>query len=341
MKFTTGNILTSHSEAIINTVNTYGIMGKGIALAFKRSFPDNYKTYRKAFENGELSVGKMFVHKTDLLSPKYIINFPTKKHWRNKSKMSYISSGLDDLIDVIETNNIESISIPPLGCGLGGLNWTEVKKLIVDKLGVLDKVDVTIYEPGYQSAVKKTKSVSSLTPTRAMYLSILKQYEMLGEGISTLVVQKLAYFLQLSGEDLKLNFEKANYGPYSLTLNRMLEAFSPNYLQYEGDLNNPITTLKLQSSRFEETDLYVAEKLDNNQKQRLESVINLIDGFETAFGLELLATVAWAKRNCPECSKEEIIEDIHRWNERKADLMDSHMISVCYDRLEENPMFLN
>ena len=341
MKFTTGNILTAHSEAIINTVNTYGVMGKGIALAFKRSFPDNYKAYRKAFENGELSVGKMFVHKTGLLSPKYIINFPTKKHWRNKSEMSYITSGLDDLIEVIRVNEIKSISIPPLGCGLGGLLWEEVKQLIIDKLSVLDNVDITIYEPGYQSAVQKTKSINKLTPTRAMYLSLLRQYEMLGEEITTLVVQKLAYFLQQSGEDLKLSFDKGKYGPFSPTLNKMLEAFNPNYLTYEGELNNPCTILRIEDKKVTETESYIANNLSIDQKQRLDSVSTLIEGFETAFGLELLATVAYARQQCPDCTKEEIISDIHNWNKRKAEMMSPHIIGVCYDRLDEYPMFLN
>lgn len=335
MKFTTGNILASNADALINTVNTYGVMGKGIALAFKRSFPDNYKAYRKAYENGELSVGKMFVYKTSLLSPKVIINFPTKKHWRNKSEMSYIYDGLDDLIEVVQTNDIKSIAIPPLGCGLGGLNWAEVKKVIVDKLSVLQDVDITIYEPGYKSAVQKTKSIDKLTPTRAMYLSLLRQYQMLGEEITTLVVQKLAYFLQRSGEDLKLSFDKGKYGPYSPTLNRMLEAFNPNYLKYTDDLNSPYTILQLQGAKFEETDSYVNEHLASDQKERLSSVSTLIEGFETAFGLELLASVAYARQQCPECTKEEIIADIHKWNDRKAEIMNAHIIGVCYDRLLE------
>jgi len=334
MKYKIGNILESDTEALINTVNTFGVMGKGIALAFKRSFPSNYSAYRKAYEAGELCVGKMFVHETGQISPKFVINFPTKKHWRNKSQMSYIEEGLDDLIQVIEHYKIKSISIPPLGCGLGGLRWSEVKILIESKLSHLsNSVNIIIFEPGYKSAVTKVKSIDKLTATRAMYLSLLRQYQMLGEEITTLVVQKLAYFLQLTGEDLKLNFEKGKYGPFSPTLNKMLEAFSPNYLKYRGDLNNPYTSLRLESGKYIETDQFIKVSLSEDQKSRLENIQSLIEGFETAFGLELLATVAYAKKSCPECTKEEIVSDIHLWNERKAATMNPRMIEVCYDRL--------
>ena len=137
IQYKEGNILEEEAEALVNTVNTYGVMGKGIALAFKKAFPKNYKYYRQAYENGELETGKMFLHKTGLLLPKYIINFPTKKHWRYKSKLEYIEQGLDDLIFIIESNRIQSIAIPPLGCGNGGLDWKIVKKLIIDKLAPL------------------------------------------------------------------------------------------------------------------------------------------------------------------------------------------------------------
>lgn len=150
MKFVIGNIFESNTEAITNTVNTYGVMGKGLALAFRKTYPENYVAYRKAFDADELRVGKMFVFETNQMFPKIIINFPTKKHWRNKSEMIYVEEGLDYLIDVIQKYEIKSISIPPLGCGLGGLQWSEVKALIVSKLSHLsDSVDIVIYEPGY------------------------------------------------------------------------------------------------------------------------------------------------------------------------------------------------
>jgi len=335
-KYITGNILTAETEALVNTVNTYGVMGKGIALAFKKSFPENYKSYRKSFDLDELEVGVMNVFRTSLLTPKFIINFPTKKHWRHKSKIEYIESGLDDLILVIKKNQIKSIAIPPLGCGNGGLDWKIVKKLITDKLDQLkDSVDIVIYEPGFNLNIRSVKSITQLNPTRAIYLQIIRQYELLGEDISTLVVQKLAYLLQRMGEKLNLRFDKGIYGPYSPNLNKVIEALSPHYLNYDGDLNSPMTSIKLVQDRKSESKDIINNKLDPNQKNRLHSIQNLIEGFESTLGIELLATVAFAIEQCPNCSKEEIISDIHNWTTRKKEIMSEHMISVSYDRIKE------
>jgi len=335
-KFITGNILTAEAEALVNTVNTYGVMGKGIALAFKKSFPENYKSYRKSFDSGELEIGKMNVFRTSLLTPQFIINFPTKKHWRHKSKIEYIERGLEDLIHVIRNNQIKSIAIPPLGCGNGGLDWKIIKNLIMEKLDhIKDSVDIIIYEPGFNLKIRSVKSITQLNPTRAIYLQIIRQYELLGEDISTLVVQKLAYLLQRMGEKLNLRFDKGIYGPYSPNLNKVIEALSPHYLNYEGDLNSPMTTIKLVQDKKSESKDIIANKLDENQKHRLNSIQDLIEGFESALGLELLATVAFAIEQCPDCSKEEIISDIQNWTQRKKELMSEHMISVSYDRVKK------
>jgi len=332
-----GNIIQADCQAIINTVNTVGIMGKGIALAFKKSFPANYKAYRKAFEQDELSIGIMFVHETGQITPQLIINFPTKTHWRQRSKLEYIEQGLDDLVKVIVKYNIKSIAIPPLGCGNGGLQWSVVRPLIEDKLKTIsDTVDILIFEPGFaDQTVRSTKAVTSLTPIRAIYLTLLRQYELLGEELSTLAVQKLAYLLQRSGENLQLKFDKGIYGPYAPNLNKMIEAFKPHYIHYGGDLSKPHTHLKLNQEKVEEVKHYVTTQLTEDQSGRLVKMTSFIEGFESAFGLELLATVAFALRECPECSVEEIISDIHNWTERKRDLMTPHLISVSYDRVKE------
>lgn len=336
IRFTTGNILEADSDAIVNTVNTYGVMGKGIALAFKKAFPENFKAYRNAYEAGELAVGKMFVHSTGMITPRLIINFPTKKHWRNKSKIEYIETGLNDLLRVIREHNVKSISIPPLGCGNGGLDWNEVKELIVKKLQTIDNpIEVTIYEPGFNLNIKTVKSITELNPTRAIYLHIIRQYESLGEEITTLVVQKLAYLLQRSGEQLKLHFEKGYYGPYSSNLNKMFEAFSPNFLTYDGDLNKPQTRIFLKQEKKQEVQEIINKQLDPFQKERLEFTEKLIEGFENSFGLELLATVAFAMEQCPTCSEEEIVLEIQNWTSRKKELMSPHFISVSYERLKE------
>ncbi len=335
-KFITGNILSAGTEAIVNTVNTYGVMGKGIALAFKKSFPSNYQYYRRSFEKGELEIGRMNVYKTGLLSPTFIINFPTKKHWRYKSKIEYISLGLNDLVKVIENNDIKSIAIPPLGCGNGGLDWSRVKELIMRKLDHLkESIEIIIYEPGYDLKLRSVKALTELNPTRAMYLQIIRQYELLGENITTLSVQKLAYLLQRMGANLNLRFDKGIYGPYSPNLNKVIEALSPNYLTYDGDLNKPTTLITLQQDKKSETKHIIEHELSSEQKGNLNGVLELIKGFESAFGLELLSTVAFTIEQCPECSKNEIIADIHNWTKRKKELMNNHMVSISFDRLKE------
>jgi len=144
----TGNLLEAPVEALVNTVNCVGIMGKGIALQFKQAFPENFKGYAQACRKGDVRIGHMFVHETgSLFQPKYIINFPTKRHWRSKSRLEDIVLGLKDLIRTVEKLGIQSIAVPPLGSGLGGLNWKEVKGLIIDAFADIPNVDVLLYEP--------------------------------------------------------------------------------------------------------------------------------------------------------------------------------------------------
>src|SRR5690606_19804157 len=217
MKFITGNLLNAETQAIVNTVNTVGVMGKGIALQFKERFPQNYKAYADACKKGLVVIGKMFVfNESDLLNEnKIIVNFPTKEEWYRKSQYSYIEEGLKDLVRVIRDNNIKSISIPPLGCGNGGLTWDKVKDMMTKYLGDLDDVEVFVYQPNekIKEILQKenTKKEVSLTPARAMLLYALFKYEKYGEYTTVFTANKLAYFLQESGENLKLKFEPYTY----------------------------------------------------------------------------------------------------------------------------------
>lgn len=146
IRYTQGNLLDAPVDALINTVNTVGVMGKGIALMFKEAFPQNYLAYRSACRQGEVRVGKMFVTER-MLEPRFLINFPTKEHWRDPSRLEWILDGLLDLRRVIETRGIQSIAIPALGCGLGGLDWHQVRPEIERALGDLNAVEVLVYEP--------------------------------------------------------------------------------------------------------------------------------------------------------------------------------------------------
>ncbi|SET32932.1 macro domain-containing protein [Thorsellia anophelis] len=146
--FKTGNIFTENVEAIVNPVNCVGVMGRGIALQFKQRYTENYKDYVAACNRKEVQPGKMFVHRNKLLiNPSFIINFPTKRHWRNQSKIEDIQLGLKDLIKVIGELNIQSVALPALGSGLGGLNWNEVRIEIQKEMSSLPDVEIIVFEP--------------------------------------------------------------------------------------------------------------------------------------------------------------------------------------------------
>jgi O-acetyl-ADP-ribose deacetylase (regulator of RNase III) len=141
-----GNLLAAEVDALVNTVNTVGVMGKGLALQFKKAFPENLAAYERACKAGEVVTGRMHVV-TRLSSPKFIINFPTKQHWRQPSKLEYVRDGLRDLTAQVRALGIESIAIPALGCGNGGLDWTDVRPLIVEAFATLPEVRVLLFEP--------------------------------------------------------------------------------------------------------------------------------------------------------------------------------------------------
>lgn len=143
-----GNLLEADVDALVNAVNTVGVMGKGIALDFRHAFPANYQAYRRACELRDVTLGTMFVVETGQpVRPRYIINFPTKGHWRARSDLGDVKTGLADLREVIVSRGIASVAVPALGCGLGGLAWTDVEPLIRDALGDLSGVDVRLYVP--------------------------------------------------------------------------------------------------------------------------------------------------------------------------------------------------
>ncbi|WP_449355337.1 type II toxin-antitoxin system antitoxin DNA ADP-ribosyl glycohydrolase DarG [Virgibacillus natechei] len=142
-----GNLLEDSSDALVNTVNTVGVMGKGIALQFKQAFPDVFREYERECNKGKIHVGQMHVVSTNaLIGPKYVINFATKKHWKENSKIAYIKDGLEALLKVTRKLEINSIAIPPLGCGYGGLKWADVKPLI-QKTFENESIEVNVYLP--------------------------------------------------------------------------------------------------------------------------------------------------------------------------------------------------
>lgn len=338
ISFEKNNILNVKADALVNSVNLMGIMGKGIALAFKETFPENNKLYRKACETGEIDIGKIFVTETGQLFPKYIINFPTKKHWRHPSKYEWIEAGLRSLKDWLRKNHISSIAIPPLGSGNGKLDWNRVKLMIKENLKEFQNdIEIIILEPSSEFETKPSKAnvQAKLTPARAMLLYILSRYQVMGYEINLLVVQKIAYFLQRLGEPLRLKFEKGYYGPFAYNLLPVLKAIRYKYINYKTlDDAKPSIAIHQKQSSIKEVEEYVENYLAQEQKEHLAKTIELIKEFETPFGLELLGTVDYifTQENRVMDSKE-VLREIKNWTNRKKKLFKQYHIDVAKDKL--------
>jgi O-acetyl-ADP-ribose deacetylase (regulator of RNase III) len=244
IKFARGNLLESDAEALVNTVNTVGVMGKGVALMFKERFPENFKAYERACKSKQVRLGEMFpTERKDLLGPKWIINFPTKGHWRYPSKIEWIEQGLADLARFITEKRIRSVAIPPLGSGNGGLDWTEVRRLIETSLSSLEGVEVIVYEPTakYQNVAKR-QGLEKLTVPRALVAEMVRRYSILGIECTLLEVQKLGYFIERSidalglDNNLRFKFVANKFGPFSDNLKHLLSGLDGSYLRCDERL---------------------------------------------------------------------------------------------------------
>ncbi|MCW3115873.1 MAG: O-acetyl-ADP-ribose deacetylase [Segetibacter sp.] len=344
IQLTKGNLLQADVEALVNTVNNVGVMGKGIALQFKEKFDENYKLYKKAAEEKKIKTGEVFIVATNRIDKiKWIINFPTKKHWRNPSKLEYIETGLNDLVKKIEELNIKSIAMPPLGCGNGGLEWNVVKEIIEEKFKGLPNVNVVLYEPSniaYDEVSEKSKVKPRLTPTRALILYLMKSYAQFDYSLTVLETQKLVYFLSRLGEGelTKIQFQKHHYGPYAAILNHVLYDIDGFYIS--GMKYKDVKTfdyLEVLDKNYCEVEAYIKTHSTNTQRERIEILLALIEGFETPLSMELLSTVDFVINN--EVADKEclpaIVEKVQSWNERKRQLMSEEFITLAFNRLRE------
>jgi len=350
MKFLQGNLLDAPTEAVVNTVNTVGVMGKGIALMFKEAFPDNTRAYEDACKRKEVVTGHMFVTENLALhGPRWVINFPTKRHWRQPSKMEWIVDGLQDLRRVIVEKHIRSVAVPPLGCGNGGLDWDDVRPAIEQALGDLPDVDVQVFEPtGKYQNVAKRKGVEKLTPARALIAEAVRRYWVLGIECTLLEVQKLGWFLErsiheLGHEDpLDLRFAADRYGPYSDRLRHLLDGLDGSYLHCDKRLSDagPSDTIWFDEDRRTYLDTYLRQDDTRLLGEVLDRTAKRIDGFESPLGMELLATVDWLiQRESCEPSLTGIRAGLGRWPagqaaaERKLGLFNDRLIGLALHRL--------
>ena len=340
IEITRGNLIEAKYEALVNTVNCVGYMGKGIALQFKKAFPENFKAYERACRAKEVCPGTMFVFETgSMFNPKYIINFPTKRNWRGKSRLEDIEVGLQSLVQELRKLRILSVAVPPLGCGHGGLDWETVRPMIEKAFAELPEVRFLLFEPSgapEARAMPVRTQRPRMTVARALFIRLMHRYTELAYRLTLLEIQKLAYFLQEAGEPLRLNYQAHVYGPYAHNLNKVLEILEGHFIQGYGDTQKPDVEIQLLPGAIEKAN----EFLENHKEGqvRLTRVAELIDGFETPYGMELLSSVHWIARHGadPIRNADEAIETIHRWNERKQRMFRAQHIDIAWKRLEEN-----
>lgn len=340
IELTTGDILKDDSDAIVNTVNCVGVMGRGIALQFKSAWPENFKAYALACKRDQVQPGRMFVFDTEqITSPRYIINFPTKRHWRDKSRLQDIDAGLVALVAEIEQRGIRSIAIPPLGSGLGGLQWHDVLPRIERAVQALSEVRIRIYEPSgapQADKMQQNRNVPNMTAGRAALVELMSRYirALLDPTISLLEVHKLMYFMQAAGEPLRLKYVKAPYGPYAENLRHVLKAIEGHMVAgYADGGDNPTKPLSLVPGIASEAMAFLDAHPPT--KARLDRVGKLVDGFETSFGLELLATVHWVATNDGfAITQANVVQRVHAWSERKQKFT-SRQIGIALDVLAD------
>jgi O-acetyl-ADP-ribose deacetylase (regulator of RNase III) len=355
LRYAEGNLLEAPAEALVNTVNEVGVMGKGIALMFRETFPESARQYERAAKAGEIRVGRVFVTENRNLigtGPRWIIHFPTKKHWRNPSKLEWVREGLQDLKRVINEMSICSIALPPLGCGSGGLDWELVRREIVAFAEDLPTVDLIVFGPadGYRNVAKR-EGVEELTPARALVAELVRRYAILGFECSNLEVQKLAYFLSrwvralMLPDPLRLDFKANKYGPYADRLRHLLNGLDGSYLHSEKRLSDagPLDRVWFEDSKKDKLNSYLHTSAVTEYLGALEKTAATIDGFESPLGLELLATVDWLVNEADaEASIRGIRAGLSTWpgggeaaGRRKRKLFDERLIGLALDRLNE------
>jgi O-acetyl-ADP-ribose deacetylase (regulator of RNase III) len=340
IEFRTGDILRADAEALVNTVNCVGIMGRGVALQFKTAFPENFKAYEAACSREEVRPGRMFVFTTGhLTNPKYIINFPTKRHWRGKSRIEDIDAGLRALVEEIRQRGIRSIALPPLGSGLGGLNWRAVRPRIEGALSELKDVRAIVFEPSNLPQVSLAdagRAVPKMTAGRAALVGLMWRYlgGLMDPFVTLLEVHKLMYFMQEAGERLRLRYVEAPYGPYAENLRHVLREIEGYFVTgFEDGGEAPDKELALVPGAIGDAEAFLVKHAET--QARFDRVAALVEGFETPFGLELLSTVHWVATRQRARSESAVVAATYAWGERKKQFSD-RQIRLALDVLRSN-----
>lgn len=345
-----GNLFESDAEALVNTVNTVGVMGKGLALQFKETFPENFRIYRDICRKGLLHTGEMLVTEDSslLTGHKIIINFPTKKHWRLPSEYCYIEQGLDALRLEIEKRGIKSIAIPPLGSHNGGLDWQRVKVMIEEKLDSLN-CDIYIYEPSDIIIQKMRTERVKLTPARALLILMFGDMINEGEFASVFAAEKLIYFMQrLGGKNIfKLDYKPYFYGPYSGgKVAHVLYHLNGSYLKgMSGMDNRPFDYIWITEDAVKDAKTFVGNNCDTSIWDLYNRTTAFLKGFYSNYSLELLSSVDYLLENSSSLkgwqSQDEsividmLIRELKCWSHRKEQMFQPKFLSMALHHLKD------
>jgi O-acetyl-ADP-ribose deacetylase (regulator of RNase III) len=337
IELTTGDILKADAEALVNTVNCVGFMGRGIAAQFKRAFPKNFTAYAAACKREEVQPGRMLIVETgQLANPRWIVNFPTKRHWRANSRLDDIDAGLVALIADIQRLRIKSIAVPPLGCGLGGLAWSDVRPRIERAFAAVPDVKALLFEPSgapAAQAMARSATTPKMTPGRAVLVGLIERYlaGLMDPFVSLLEVHKLMYFMQEAGEPLRLRYKKALYGPYAENLRQVLAHVEGHILSgYMDGGDAPDKRLELVPGASANAVSFLEGH--PTTRARFERVAELVQGFETPFGMELLATVHWVAAHEGATTADQARAAVYAWNARKR-AFEPRQVQLAWDVL--------
>ena len=328
IEYTTGNLFESNADCLINTVNCEGFMGKGIAYQFKMKFPENNRSYVNACKSGELTVGRVHYYIEKGIT---IINFPTKDTWRAKSKMEYITSGMDSLVKLLPKLNVKKIAIPPLGCGNGGLIWADVKEVIENKISDLaDKYDFIIFEPSASSSYRTT---AKKPPQLVLPELILLDIRLNLKKFNRIRLQKAAYWVNFFEDEEYFKFDRWEDGPISLSVDSMSRNIREYQIYYKIESSQRTFEQLYQIICSKQVDAKF-NKLHKSVKKATEYV-NSIKVVKNEKKLEAITAVLYFVQTGLPKNKEQLISSFKKADVEKKRRFDNKYISACINYLED------
>ncbi|NQS98575.1 MAG: macro domain-containing protein [candidate division Zixibacteria bacterium] len=344
-KILIGNIIDSPAQTLINTVNCVGVMGKGIALEFKKQFPDMYKDYEMRCQRGDVKLGEPYLYKS--LLPPWILNFPTKDHWRSISNWDDIREGLEYLQNKYERWGITSLAVPPLGMGSGKLEWIKIGPFIYRYLNRLD-IPVELYAPYgtpqeqlqiefLEQEIQIEKSMMITEEHLPAFIAVIEILRRIysnryhhHHSIGRTKLQKIAYIATVIGLVTGLQFQKRSYGPYSAELNNKLTSLVNSGLLIEQKRIRGYRFVYKIGSQFEESKMKYQAQL-TEWDPIIEKTVDLFMRLDTRQS-EIVATIIYSYHDLPRNNKNkpselDVLNYVKGWKIRRRPPLDESEIA--------------